>query len=176
MKPLMNDEKIYLRALEPEDLDILFKWENDTRLWNVGAAMAPFSRKQLKDYIDTYDGNIFSAGQLRLMIVDKESGSTVGALDLYEVDPVHRRAFVGILIDESYRGKGYGGRALNVTADYCRRILGLHQLAAIVPEDNTSSRQLFASAGFTINGRFRSWLRQGDSYRDAFFCQRLLTD
>ena len=35
---------IRLRAIEPEDLDLLYLIENDTRLWNVGTTNVPYSR------------------------------------------------------------------------------------------------------------------------------------
>ena len=28
--------KVHLRAIEPEDLDMLYRIENDVKLWNVG--------------------------------------------------------------------------------------------------------------------------------------------
>ena len=30
---LLENERIILRALEPEDLDVLYRWENDASLW-----------------------------------------------------------------------------------------------------------------------------------------------
>ena len=43
MKWLENDT-IRLRALEPEDLDLLYAWENDTSLWEFGSTLVPYSR------------------------------------------------------------------------------------------------------------------------------------
>lgn len=173
---LLNDGQITLRALEPEDLDVLYRWENDPRLWDVGATIAPFSRKQLWDYIETYDGNIFSAEQLRFMIVESAGGRAAGTIDIYDFDPVNRRAFIGILVDEDLRDLGYAARALSIAERYCRDTVGMHQLAALVPEDNAASRQLFKSAGYAVNGRFRSWLRRGESYCDVYFYQKLLVN
>ena len=31
----MESELIRLRALEPEDVNILYKWENDTEIWKA---------------------------------------------------------------------------------------------------------------------------------------------
>ena len=49
----MNTSKpsIHLRAVEPEDLDLLYKIENDVKLWNVGATNVPYSRYTLHDYV-----------------------------------------------------------------------------------------------------------------------------
>lgn len=171
---LLCDDVISLRALEPGDIDILYRWENDTELWEVGLTIAPFSRQQLADYIENYDGNIFTARQLRLMVTLKSSGETVGTVDLYDYDPVNCRSAIGILIDSAFARRGYGAAALRLMERYCFSRLGLHQLYCVVPEDNIASRALFSSAGYNISGRLRSWLRRNDSYRDAYIYQRML--
>ena len=50
---MINDDIIRLRALEPEDLECLYKWENDMDLWEVSDTLTPFSLFTLKKYIET---------------------------------------------------------------------------------------------------------------------------
>ncbi len=64
--------------------------------------------------------------QLRLMIVDH--GHTAGAIDLFEFDPVNRRAGIGIVIDPSMRGRGIATGAIALFARLCGERLGIHQL------------------------------------------------
>lgn len=40
---------IHLRAIEPEDLDVLYNIENDTEVWNVSTTNVPYSRYILYD-------------------------------------------------------------------------------------------------------------------------------
>lgn len=171
---LLSDGVISLRALEPGDVDILYRWENDTELWEVGLTIAPFSRQQLANYIENYDGNIFTARQLRLMVSLDSTREAIGTVDLYDYDPVNCRSAIGILIDASFARCGYGAAALRLMERYCCSRLGLHQLYCVVPEDNVASRALFSSVGYTISGRLRSWLRRNNSYRDAYIYQRML--
>lgn len=170
--PLLSDGNLVMRALEPGDIDIILEWENDTRLWTSATTAAPFSRRNIEDYVLTYDADIFSARQLRLMIcVD---GVAVGAADIFDFDPVNRRAGIGLVIGEPFRRRGYGLRALALLARYCRERIGMHQLWAIVGADNAPSRAMLAGAGYEISGRLRSWLRSGTSYTDAYIYQLLL--
>ena len=162
-----------LRALEPIDVDTLYSWENNPAVWGVGSTLAPYSRKQLWDYIDSYDGDIYSAKQLRLMI-DLPGGETIGTVDLYDFDAANSRCAVGILIAPPYRRHGYGRAALDALADYCRTRLSLHQLYCIAGADNIASRTLFERAGYTISGRLRSWLRSANTYTDAYIYQKML--
>lgn len=172
---MLSNGHIRLRALEAEDLDLLYIWENDTELWRSGSNIAPFSRKLLADYIASYDGDIFKAQQLRLMIVSVDTDTPVGMIDLYDFDAVNRRAAVGIMIDIAQQSRGYAGEALDLLCRYCHERLGMHQLYATVAVDNTASIALFHGCKFNTCGRLRSWQRHGESYTDAYIVQRLLT-
>ena len=167
------DEIISLRAPEPEDLDMLYLWENDSSLWNVGNAVAPYSRKQLWEYIETYEPDIFKSRQLRFVITEKPEGKPVGTIDLYDFDPVNRHAFVGILLDNEYRKNGLAQRAVTLLCEYCRVHLGLHSLLAVTAVGNEGGLRLFRSCGFESCGCLRSWIRRGNAYEDAIILQCL---
>lgn len=166
-------KKVTLRAVEPEDLELLYRIENDPGLWAVGSTLAPYSRKQIHDYVAAYSADIYAERQLRLMIADAETGQTVGTADLTDFSPADMRAEVGLLIDSPFQRQGYGLAALNALADYARRTLQLHQIYAIVPADNVASMALFRRAGFRTGGRLRSWIRRAGLFTDAIFLQRL---
>ncbi len=163
---------IRLRAVENDDLDFLFRLENSDDARAAGFTTAPVSRQMLWDYINSYDADIFSAKQLRLIIVDAD-GTRVGTIDISDFDARDRRGFVGIAIDEPFRGKGYATEALSQLCRYASETLGMHQLVAVTGVDNTASRRLFTAAGFRSNGRLRSWIRRGSSYEDALIMQKL---
>lgn len=172
---MLTDGTISLRAPEPNDIDDMYVWENDASVWTDGCVRAPMSRKALYDYINSYNPDPCAAGQLRLIVELNTTETPIGMIDLFDFDPLNRRAGVGILLDSAHRGKGYGTATLRLLCDYARIHLGLHQLWAIVSRTNQPSLSLFASAGFKSCGSLRSWIRIGESYSDALFYQRLLT-
>ena len=170
----MASPSITLRAPEPTDVDTLYIWENDPALWHVGFTHAPVSRQQLWEYVSSYDGDIAHGGQIRFMIVDDSCGRTIGTLDISDYDPRHRRAQVGIYIAPQARNQGFARVSLEMAATYCKDILGVHGLYAMVAADNTISARLFSSAGYKTSGRLRSWLRTAaNTYADAIIYQRL---
>lgn len=61
--------QIKLRPIEPEDLDYLYKIENDKRLWDVGETNMPYSRYALHEYVASCPTDIYTDKQLRLMII-----------------------------------------------------------------------------------------------------------
>ncbi|MCM1163464.1 MAG: GNAT family N-acetyltransferase [Muribaculaceae bacterium] len=166
--------RIRLRALEPLDVDTLYEWENDRSLWEAGSTIAPFSRKQLWDYINNYDGDIYSARQLRLMIYVKETRQTIGTLDLFDFDPANSRCGVGIFVVPSMRLEGYASEALALVCRRAEEVLSLHQLTAVVEASNQASRGLFEGCGFKALATLPDWLRRSGGYADAILYSRIL--
>jgi diamine N-acetyltransferase len=171
MRLFLQDEKISLRALEPEDIDLLYEWENNEEIWTVSHTFAPFSKHILALYILDSDKDIYESKQLRMMMVDK-SGKTIGAIDLFDFDPFHSRVGIGILVRQSEdRSKGYATSALNLMIRYCFEKLNLHQVYANILSDNKLSMDLFLRAGFEPAGTKRDWIREGGSWKDENMLQ-----
>ena len=165
--PLLDNNIILLRAPEPEDLDKLYEWENETSLWELGSTLSPCSRYLLKQYIADAGNDIYTRKQLRLIIELKETKTAVGAVDLYDFDPQHLRAGVGILIDPAYQRKGYGKNAMQLLMDYAFSFLNLHQLYAHIPVTNRPSQHLFEQCGFETMGILKEWLFTPNGHVDV---------
>lgn len=165
--------EVHLRALEPEDLEFLYEIENDEKIWNVGVTNVPYSRQLLLDYITNQTGDIFADKQVRLMI-ENEGGDMVGMVDLIDFSPKHSRAELGIVIKNAYRGQGYASSAITKVLNYCRKILHLHQIYAIVPENNEKCRKLLKAVGFQGDRLMEEWLFDGETYHPAYFFQIFL--
>lgn len=173
---LLENEHIRLRAPEPEDLDLLYRWENDTTQWGVGNTLSPYSRYILKEYIANSHQSIYELKQLRFMIESKPDGTTVGMIDLYDFEPHHKRAGAGIMLDPHFQGKGIATQALRLMMGYAFSFLKLHQLYAHVPADNRPSEALFERCGFTTTGVLRDWLITNEGYSDVLVMQRTASD
>ena len=168
----MEYNNIRLRALEPEDLELLYTWENNDTNWVYSNTVSPFSRFTLKRYIENSHKNIYETGQLRLMIDHIEDKKTIGTIDLFEFDPFHKRAGIGILIaDESYRRKGFAAMSLKCLIQYCFKTLQLHQLYCNILANNTVSIELFKKHGFVEIGRKKDWIQTDNGYLDEYMFQ-----
>lgn len=139
--------QIHLRALEPDDLDMLYRIENNDALWRVGTTNVPYSRYVLHEYIANTRSDIYSDRQLRMMIEDCRH-QVVGIIDLVNFDPRHLRAEVGIVVEEEKRRQGYATAAVREICRYAEQILHLHQLYVIVDMENTAALELFRKEGF----------------------------
>ncbi len=172
---MLTNDKITLRAMEPADIDVMYRWENDTDLWPIGNTSRPFSREVLGEFIAGAAVDVFAAGQMRLVITLNATGEPIGCIDLFEIDPLNRRAGVGILIyDPKHRGQSYGKQALELLTEYAFNYLEIRQLYADIPVSNAASRGMFASVGFSESGLRRAWVRKaGGGYEDSMFMQLL---
>lgn len=169
----MEDKKIRLRALEPEDLDFLYEIENDESLWEVGGTNVPYSRQVLLDYITTATADIYTDKQVRL-IVENEQQEAVGIIDLMNFDPRHQRAELGIVIKKEHQHQGLAQLAIRLLMQYASHVLHLHQIYAIVAESNQNAVKMLEVVGFQGNKTLKEWLKTGCGYEDAYFFQSFL--
>jgi diamine N-acetyltransferase len=170
----MKYKEISLRALEPEDLELLYEWENNASYWTISNTIVPFSKYTLKRYLEDSHKNIYETGQVRLMIGHIPDNATIGTIDIFDFDPFHKRAGIGILIaNERYRRKGYASMAIKCLIDYCFSILMLHQLYCGILANNCESIDLFKKLGFVQSGIKKDWIRTSDGYLDEYIFQMI---
>ena len=140
--------------------------------WAISNTISPFSKYTLKRYVEISHKSIYETGQLRLMIDYIPDNISVGSIDIFEFDPYHNRAGVGILIaDEQYRRKGLASMSLTCIINYCFKKLGLHQLYCNILADNQESMQLFSKLGFVQAGIRKEWVKTPTGYIDQYIFQ-----
>ena len=168
----MKYKDIRLRALEPEDLELLYSWENNLSYWILSSTVVPFSKYTLKLYLENSHKDIYETGQLRLMIEHIADNATIGTIDIFDFDSFHKRAGVGILIaNEDYRRKGFATMALKCLIGYCFGTLQLHQLFCNILANNCESMELFKKNGFVQSGIKKDWMKTPDGYLDEYLFQ-----
>ena len=168
----MNENNLILRALEPSDLDFLYTLENDQALWSVSNTLIPFSKYTLSEYILHAKEDIHTVKQVRFVLSDQDQ-TPLGCIDLFDYDPIHRRAGVGVVIAKAAQNKGFAKIALSLIEDYAFNRLQLHQLYAGVQEDNYPSVQLFQSAGYEQTGIKKDWNYHNKTFHNELIFQKI---
>ena len=167
----LKGEHIYLRALEPEDLEFIHAIENDEAIWELSNTQTPYSKFLIKQYLENAHKDIYEVKQLRL-IISNYSNIALGMIDLFDFDFKNSRAGVGVLIkDTAERQKGIGNEALELLVQYCKTHLNLHQLYCNISEDNEASLKLFSKHGFKIVGLKKDWNFVNGSYKNEYLLQ-----
>lgn len=167
----LQGTSINLRALEPEDLKFLFQIENNESFWEVSHTQTPFSKFILKQYLENAHLDIYEAKQLRLAIEDNVSLNTIGMIDLFDFNPQHKRAGIGILIHPDYQQKGFASEALQLLINYSFTHLQLHQLYANITDVNKNSIRLFTKHKFKEIGIKKDWILTNKIYKNEILFQ-----
>ena len=166
----LKGDNIYLRALEPDDLEFIYLIENDESIWEISNTQTPYSKFIIKQYLESAHKDIFEVKQLRLVISNNEN-EPLGLIDIFDFDFKNRRAGIGILIKSDNRYKGHGSEALKLLVNYCFTTLGLHQLYCNISEGNEASMSLFKKQGFVNVGLKKDWNFDNNEYKDEYLFQ-----
>jgi len=167
----LENDRILLRAVEPEDLEVLYRWENDSSIWIAGNTRAPYSRFQLKQYIANLSSDIYESKQLRLMIVDKESNTTVGTVDLFDFDIHHSRIALGLYVSSENQGQGFAKCSLKLIENYVFNFLKINQLYVQIAKSNIASRKIFEKE-YELHGELKNWVKTPNGFDDILTFQR----
>jgi diamine N-acetyltransferase len=169
---LLENENIRLRAVEPEDLERLYAWENNPQLWDVGNTRNPYSRYVLKQYIINSDKDIYETRQLRLMMVSVLTGETVGTVDLFDFDIHNSRIALGLFVDSTFQGKGYARQSLHLVEEYVFVYLKINQLYCHIAENNIPSIRLFEQENYYKNGLLKDWIKTANGFENIVLFQQ----
>ena len=167
----LSNLHINLRALEPEDLEFLFQIENNESFWEVSHTQTPFSKYILKRYLENAHLDIYESKQLRLMIEEKSTSKQIGMIDLFDFNPQHKRAGIGILIHPDFQKKGFASEALSLLINYSFSHLQMHQLYANITSDNSKSLALFQKQNFIKIGVKKDWILSEGKFKDEVLFQ-----
>lgn len=158
---------VFLRALEPEDLEFVYAVENDENIWEVSNTITPYSKFLIRQYLENAQQDIYEAKQLRLTICKNNTSEAIGLIDLFDFDVKNKRAGVGVIIQNEFdRNSGFGKEALGLIINYAFEQLQLHQLYANIGTENKASLSLFTTFGFEEIGVKKDWNFTNNAFRD----------
>lgn len=171
---MLKSNKIRLRAVEPEDLDLMYLIENDPALWSYGQTSLPFSHYALKQYIEENSHDLFRDLQLRL-VIETADGLSIGFIDLQHYEPQHQRAEVGIVVVPEKQRQGIATEALRLLSQFASFHFDIHQLYALVPGNNAASLALFRRCGYKESATLQDWLKTPEGWQTVSVFQQILT-
>lgn len=168
----LRGKNIYLRALEPNDLEFVYAMENNQSIWEVSSTQTPYSRFLIRQYLENAQQDIYEAKQLRLAICKDQDFPAIGLIDLFEFDPKNNRAGIGIVIQsDENRNQQFGSEALELLISFSFYDLNLHQLYANIGDENSASVALFTKFGFEKIGVKKDWVLVNGTYKDEAIFQ-----
>ena len=171
---MLSNQNISLRALEPNDVELLYRWENTAEVWKVSNTHSPISKFMLANYIKTADADIWEKKELRL-VIENNKKKAIGTIEVFDFDPFHQRAGLGIIVfkEEDRRG-GVATEAISLINEYLKNEIGVYQVYVNIAADNAPSIQLFEKLGFEIIGTKKHWLKRPTEWIDELMYQKFV--
>lgn len=171
---MIEGQKCYLRAIEPTDIEYVYKWENDTTSWDDSDIRHPISQIAIETLIAQASIDVYQTRQTRLMICTINDNNVVGCVDMFDFNPYNMRCGIGIIIDTEYRGKGYATEAIGLMCNYLFKTIGIHSIYATMREKNMISQHIFTKCGFEQIGVRKDWIKIGDIFENEIFMQKIV--
>ena len=140
-----------------------------------GQYQAPYSKFALKEYVSRINSNIYETGQLRLMMVAKESGKTVGTVDLFDFDIHHSRVALGLFVAPQHQGKGFAKAALQLVESYVFNFLKNKPTLLSHRCKQQSQHQHVYKENFTKT-KLTDWIKSESGFEDVFVFQQFIRD
>lgn len=162
--PFIYGEKVYLRAVEPEDAEILAKVNNQPEVRYSFFIAFPTNAHRQREFIkELYEKRIF----VPFIICEKESKRAIGYTAFHNVDLVSRCTAYSIRIaDPADWGRGYASEVTRLMISYGFETLNLNRIQLHVCTDNERGIRAYKKAGFQIEGTLKEAMYHDDKYCD----------
>jgi len=146
-------ERVALRPLERSDAPSLVRWLNDPEVREGLATFQPLTLEAEHAFLETLTR---AQDRVVLGIVERSTGSLVGACGLDTIFWKDRRAVFGIFVGEKSRwGQGLGREATELVLDHAFGTLGLNRVELHVYAYNARAIRTYRAVGFVHEGTLR---------------------
>lgn len=168
--------RIYLRALEPEDYEKINQWRADEEIAGNTCGQYFFvSRLRERNWVE--EKSLSDQKDLYLAICLSDGGTFIGYQSLINIDWRIRKAEFGFIIGEKIMwNQGYGTEAASNMLKYAFGQMNLHRIYAYVLEKNVSSLRVFDKLGFKKEGMLRDAIFKDGIYQNQFLLSILKDD
>jgi ribosomal-protein-alanine N-acetyltransferase len=173
--PVLETERLQLRAFRMEDADDLFSWMSDPQMpvytdWEPHATVED-SREMIRKRLQrAAEGRM--AG---FAVVLKEEGRVIGGISVHPRWPTGL-ASMGYDIGRAYWNRGYATEAAKAVIAYAFDAMGVNRVEAHCYPENEASLRVMLKAGMTHEGTLRQYIVIKGLHRDVHVCAILRQD
>ncbi|MEX0878817.1 MAG: GNAT family protein [Thermoanaerobaculia bacterium] len=164
---MIRGERLYLRAIERDDLQRCHDWMNDEALTATLAQRYPMSLAREADWVERATRGQ-DPSDLTLAICLAQGDRHIGNCSLMAIDRDNSTATLGIVIGEKdCHGQGLGEEAVRVLCRYGFDEMNLHKIRLDVYATNPGAVKTYERAGFRKEGVLREEAFRQGRYLDV---------
>ena len=160
----IEGKQIYLRAMEPEDMEMCRDMINDKEVSRMVVGWSfPVSKQEQMDWYN----RVVASTNKRFTVCMKDNNEPVGIVTLTNIDLVNRSAFHGIKLHPSCpKGRGVGTDAVMTLMEYAFNQINLNRLDGEWLLYNTASKRLYEKCGWREEGIKKQAIYRDGEYHD----------
>jgi len=163
---MLKGERITLRAIEREDLPVLWAYNNDLEVELAGGGDPPMPQSLARLQAE-FDQNAAKGGRDGATFAIEVEGKVIGGCGLFGFSETDRTCELGIGIgDKAYWGQGYGREAVGMLLDYAFRLRNWRRVWLRVWGHNERAIRAYRACGFVEEGRLRDHVWSAGAYYD----------
>ena len=161
---MLEGERVTLRALRPEDVEVLWKYWADLDVSTRASTNAP--RPYTLQETQAFFEELAKKEELVRFVIEVD-GAVVGDCSLHDIDKHSRHCEVGIAIGKPHWSQGYGQEALGLLVDFAFKHHNMHRVALEVLADDDRAVACYRKVGFVEEGALRKRDWSNGKYHDV---------
>lgn len=166
---MLEGASVRLRPWGEPDVPALMDLRNDVALQaQLLARVRGSGPEQVRTWLKDRSAG---AGSLLFVIADRSDDTTLGFVQVTDLDLADRRGELGICLRREAQGRGAGTETIGLLLPYLRSVWNLHKLVLRVRADNAGAIRCYVKAGFAECGRFHEHV-----FIDGVWCDLVLME
>lgn len=154
---------LIIRALEKTDLSFIHHLNNE---YSIMSYWFEEPYQSLSELENLYTKHILDETERRFIV--EEGSTSVGVVELLEINFIHRTCEVLIIIDPQYANNGYARKAFKMAIDYAFLVLNMNKVYLYVDIKNEKAVHIYQSNNFEIEGTLKEHFYTRGEYRDCY--------
>jgi ribosomal-protein-alanine N-acetyltransferase len=164
--PIIRTSRLLLRKLRMDDAEDYFAFASDPRVTRYLRWGPHLSLDDTLAYLTSIlDGDQPCTGALWGIEVVQEQ-KLIGVIHLMDVNPVHLRAEVGVVLNAIFWSAGFGSESLRAVLDFSFTELGLRRVQGSAIAGNISACRMMEKCGMQHEGLLRNYTLQKNEWYD----------
>lgn len=154
VSPVLETDRMWLKALNPDVMDALFTAYPDSAIIDflgIPAEALETEKSKFERGLTTHQISFYN-----FLLLEKETGEVLGKAGFHTWFQLHRRAEIGYAIHhEANMNRGYMREAMASIVAFGFREMNLNRIEACIGTANIPSQRLVQRLGFTQEGVLR---------------------
>lgn len=164
-----TNDRLRLRAIEPEDAPVFFEWNQDSEMGlMVDRIWLPTSQQAVRDWIEKTTAQKGEQSDDFFFVMETLNGEIVGSIHPHKCDRRVGDFTYGIAVRRPFQRQGYAREAIWMVLRYYFHELRYQKVTVNVFGYNEASRRLHEAFGFVQEGQIRRAAFHNGRYYDDF--------